>query len=212
MYQPFTGQPSGVISLSYHLTQLSTLTSGFPCGSAGTESACNADLGSIPGLGRTPGEGKGYPLQYSGLENSMDCIVYGVTKSRTQLWFSLSLVSPHFPLGFKILLYPDVLFSLWSLFLKLSYGLFFFFCLTTGFSGGSVVKNLPAKAEDAGDKGLIPGSGRSSGVGNGNPLQYSCLWNPMDRGAWRATVQMVPKSWTCLSDWAPTSYTWLGGS
>ena len=127
MYQPFTGQPSGVISLSYHLTQLSTLTSGFPCGSAGTESACNADLGSIPGLGRTPGEGKGYPLQYSGLENSMDCIVYGVTKSRTQLWFSLSLVSPHFPLGFQILLYPDVLFSLWSLFLKLSYGLFFFF-------------------------------------------------------------------------------------
>ena len=62
MYQPFTGQSSGVISLSYHLTRLSTLTSGFPCGSAGIESACNADLGSIPGLGRTPGEGKGYPL------------------------------------------------------------------------------------------------------------------------------------------------------
>ena len=47
----------------------------FPCGSAGKESACNAgDLGSISGLGRSPGEGKGYPLQYSGLENSMDCI------------------------------------------------------------------------------------------------------------------------------------------
>ena len=46
---------------------------GFPCGSAGKESACNAgDLGSIPGMGRSPGEGKGYPLQYSGLENSMD--------------------------------------------------------------------------------------------------------------------------------------------
>ena len=46
---------------------------GFPCGSAGKESACNSeDLGSIPGLGRSPGEGKGYPLQYSGLENSMD--------------------------------------------------------------------------------------------------------------------------------------------
>ena len=45
----------------------------FPCGSAGKESACNVgDLGSIPGLGRSPGEGKGYPLQYSGLENSMD--------------------------------------------------------------------------------------------------------------------------------------------
>ena len=56
------------------------------CGSAGKESACNAgDLGLIPGLGRSPGEGKGYPLQYSGLENSMDCIVHGVAKSRTRL-------------------------------------------------------------------------------------------------------------------------------
>ena len=52
--------------------------------SAGKESACNAgDLGSIPGLGRSPAEGKGYPLQYSGLENSMDCLVYGVAKSQT---------------------------------------------------------------------------------------------------------------------------------
>ena len=51
---------------------------GFPCGSVGKESNCNAgDLGSIPGLGRSAGEGKGYPLQYSGLENSMDCIVLG---------------------------------------------------------------------------------------------------------------------------------------
>ena len=59
---------------------------GFPCGSAGKESTCSGeDLGSIPGLGRSPGEGKGYPLQYSGLENSMDCIVHGVAKSQTQL-------------------------------------------------------------------------------------------------------------------------------
>ena len=57
--------------------------SSFPCGSAGKESACNVgDLGSIPGLGRCPGEGKGYPLQ-TGLENSMDCIVDGVAKSQT---------------------------------------------------------------------------------------------------------------------------------
>ena len=55
---------------------------GFPCGLAGKESSCNAeDLGLIPGLGRSPGEGKGYPLHYSGLENSMDCTVNGVTKS-----------------------------------------------------------------------------------------------------------------------------------
>ena len=57
---------------------------GFPGGSAGKESACNAgDLGLIPGLGRAPGERKGYPFQYSGLENPMDCIVLGVAKSRT---------------------------------------------------------------------------------------------------------------------------------
>ena len=57
-----------------------------PCDSAGEESTCNAgDLGLIPGLGRSPEEGKGYPLLYSGLENSMDCIVHGVTKSWTQL-------------------------------------------------------------------------------------------------------------------------------
>ena len=57
---------------------------GFPCGSAGKESACNVgDLGSIPGLGRSPGEGKGYPLHCSGLENSMDHIVCGVAESDT---------------------------------------------------------------------------------------------------------------------------------
>ena len=59
---------------------------GFPCGSAGKEFAHNAgDLGSIPGLGRSPGEGKGYPLQYSGLENSMDSIVLGIPKSWIRL-------------------------------------------------------------------------------------------------------------------------------
>ena len=59
---------------------------GFPCGSAGKESASNAgDLGSIPGLGRSPKEGKGYIIQYCGLENFMDCTVHGVAKSRTRL-------------------------------------------------------------------------------------------------------------------------------
>ena len=59
---------------------------GFPCGSAGKQSASNVgDLGSIPGLGWSPREGKGYPLQYSGLENSKDCIVHGITKSQKQL-------------------------------------------------------------------------------------------------------------------------------
>ena len=57
---------------------------GLLCDSAGKESACNVgDLGSIPGLGRSPGGGKGYPFQYSGPGNSMDFIVYGITKSQT---------------------------------------------------------------------------------------------------------------------------------
>ena len=57
---------------------------GFPDSSVGKESTCNAgDPGSIPGLGRSTGEGKGYPLQYSGLRNSLDCTVHGVAKSQT---------------------------------------------------------------------------------------------------------------------------------
>ena len=72
---------------------------GFPCGSAGKESACDAgDLGSIPGLGRSPEEGKGYPLQYSGLEKSMDCIGHGVAESDTTERLSLSLICKCKPL------------------------------------------------------------------------------------------------------------------
>ena len=56
-----------------------------------------------------------------------------------------------------------------------------------------VAKNLPVNAGDVRDMGLIPGSGRSLGGGHSNPLQYSCLENPMDRGAWRATVHGVTK-------------------
>ena len=66
-----------------------------------------------------------------------------------------------------------------------------------GFPGGSDGK---ASACHGGDPGSIPGSGRSPGEGNGNPLQYSCLKNPMDRGAWWATVHVVTKSRTRLSD------------
>ena len=68
------------------LNHTNILMWGLPCGSTGKETACNTgDLGLIPGLGRSPGDGKGYPLQYSGLENSMDCMVNGVAKSQTQL-------------------------------------------------------------------------------------------------------------------------------
>ena len=69
-----------------------------------------------------------------------------------------------------------------------------------GFPRGSVVKNLPANAADSGDVGSVPGLGRSPGGGNGNPHQCSCLGNPMDRGAWQATVHRVMKSRTQLTN------------
>ena len=69
-------------------------------------------------------------------------------------------------------------------------------CCSQGFPGGSVVKNPPASV---GDAGSIPGSGRSPGEGNGSPLQYSRLGNPMDRGTWWAAVHRVSKSWTWLT-------------
>ena len=70
-----------------------------------------------------------------------------------------------------------------------------------GFPDGSVGKNLPTNARD---RGCIPGSARPSGEGNGNPLQYSCLGNAMDRGAWRATAHEITKSCTLLSTHAYT--------
>ena len=69
--------------------------------------------------------------------------------------------------------------------------LFFFGCIS--FLSGSMVKNPPGNAGDLGDEGSNPGLERSPGEGNGNPLQYSCLENPMDRGAWQTTVQGVAK-------------------
>ena len=84
--------PTWISGFLYDITarfpELNRTTSslGFPCGSAGKESVHNSgDLGSIPGLGKSPGEGKGYPLQYCGLKNFMDYIVHGVAKSRTRL-------------------------------------------------------------------------------------------------------------------------------
>ena len=69
-----------------------------------------------------------------------------------------------------------------------------------GFPGGLVVKNPPANAGDTGDADLIPGSGRSPGEGNSNSPQYSCLGNPMDRGAWWATVHWVTKELN-MAEW-----------
>ena len=138
---------------------------GFLGGSDSKESAYNGrDLGSVPGLGRSLEEGKGYPLQYSGLENSMAYVVHGVIKSQT-----LSDFHFHFSLS--------------------QYQM--------GFPGGSDGKE---SACNAGNPGLILGSGRCPGEVNGHPLHYSCLENPKDKGAWWAIVHGVAKSWTQLSD------------
>ena len=87
--QTIPPSPSPTESKSLFFISVSLLLScikGFPCGSAGKESTCSAgDLGLISGLGKSPGEGNGYPLQHSGLENSMDSIVHVFTKSRTRL-------------------------------------------------------------------------------------------------------------------------------
>ena len=78
---------------------------GFPCGSAGKESACSVgDLGLTPGLGRSLGEGNGYPCQYPGLANSVDCIVHGVAKSQTQLNELYCLSQPYMTTGKTIAL------------------------------------------------------------------------------------------------------------
>ena len=71
-----------------------------------------------------------------------------------------------------------------------------------------VIKSLSAKTEDARDLVSISGSGRFPGQGNGNPLQYSSLGNPMDRGSWWATVHEAAKSWTQLRDWTHIQNIW----
>ena len=75
-----------------------------------------------------------------------------------------------------------------------------------------MVKNPPANAGDLRDSGSIPGSGRSPGEGHSNPLQYSCLQNPMDRGAWRAIVHGAAKSRTQLSDFQSLTHAYTGAS
>ena len=139
----------------------------FPDSSAGKESACNAgDLGLIPWFRRSPGKGKGYPHQYSGLENSMDCLVYVITKSRT--WFSnFHMISDVEHVSMCVL------------------------------SCGSDDEESVCNALGLGS---ILGSGRDLGKENGNLIQYSCLENSLDRGAWWATLYGISKSQTWLSN------------
>ena len=157
---------------------------GFPCGSAGKESACNVgDLGLIPGLGRSPGEGKGYPLQYSGLENSMGNIVHGVTKSWT--W----LGDFHFQVFMDSIsgLLPRNSFHSWSTQMHFnSRG-----SRRKGFPGGIVVENPLDNAGNTRDAALIHGLWSSPGVANVNSLQYG-------QRSLAATVHGVTEIWTQL--------------
>ena len=161
-----------------------------PCGSAGKESACNArDLGSIAGIRRSPGEENGYPLQYSGLENSMDHIVHGVAKSQTRLCNFRGF--PHSSDGKESAcnagdpgLIPD---SGRSTGEGIGYPLQFL-----GFPCGSAGKE---SACNSGDLGSIPGLEGSPGEGKGYPLPYSGLENSMD-----CIVHGSAKSWTWMSD------------
>ena len=141
---------------------------GFPSGSYGKESTCNArDLGLIPGLGRSPGGGHDNSLQYSCLENP-----HG---EKTLVSYS--------PWGHKELDMTEWLSTaqcIWAYQVVL------------------VVKNPPANSGDIRNQGLILVYIRSPGEGHGNPLQYSFLENPMDRGVWQATVRRVTKSQTWL--------------
>ena len=155
---------------------------------------------------RSPGEGNGTLLQYSCLENPMDRGAWGFSpggrkESRHDWATSLSLFLL-LPSGLHDCDGPDhwnrKLKEIFAVLILHNTGLIFIYW-SLGFSSDSAVKNTWS-AGDAGHAGSIPESGRSSGGGNGDPLQYSCLGNSMDRGAWWATVHGVSKSRTRLNN------------
>ena len=188
---------------------------GFPGGSDSKESTCNVgDLGSNPGLGRAPGGGHGNPLQYSCLGNPhaqrrlagyspWGCEELDMTEQLStstgsvpsfcpsNSWWEFcsqnnTLMKTHWRYIITIESKGDNYFSIRNV-------------LT--FTWGSDGKE---SACNAGDLGLIPGSGRSLGGGNGYPLWYSCLENSMNKRAWWAAVHGVTNSWTWLSNSART--------
>ena len=154
--------------------------SGFPDSSVGKESACNAgDSGLIPGLGRSTGEGIGYPLQYSWAS-----LVAQIVKNLPAMWETWVP-----SMGWEDLLEKGKATHSSILAWRMKH------CIVHGvaksqtqlsdlhFWASSGNSNGNESACNAGDLGLIPGLGRYPGEGNGNALQYSCLENPMDRGA-----------------------------
>ena len=164
-------------------------------GSAGKECACNAgDLGLIPGLGRSPGERKGYPLQRSGLENSMDCIVHGVSKSCIRLSDFHSLTHSWYIWGSliaQLVKNPPAMQETWfnSWVGKIHRSDRLPTPASSGFPCGSAGKESACNVRDLGS---IPGFGRSPGEGKG---QYSGLENSV-----QGSVHGFTKSWTWLSN------------
>ena len=187
------------------ISQISTIFLGFPGGSDGKESACNAvDLGLIPGLGRSLGEGNGYVLQYSCLENSRDRGAWSVTvHSVAKSWMWLSDSHFHFCSRF-ITIFP----------VKTTFHVVSENCLCHLWTWHPTPVLLPGKSH--GWRSLVGCSpwGRWEsdmteqlhfhfslpciGEGSGNPLQCSCLENTRDRGAWWAAVHEVTQSRTRL--------------
>ena len=174
-----------------------TVCMGFPETSVGKETACNAgDPASIPGLGKTPGEGNGYPLQYSGLENSVGCIVHGVPKSWT--WLSNLHFTYHV---LRASLIAQLVKNLPAMQETLVQFLGQEDPLEKGYASHSSILSFPCgsagkeSASSVEDLGSTPGLGRSPGEGKGYFLQYSGLENSMD-----CIVHGVPKSWTWLSN------------
>ena len=147
---------------------------GFSGGSNGKESSCNAgDSSLILGLGRSPGEGKGYPLWYSGLENSMDCIIHGVAKSRTQLsnfHFHLHFIQsyvmgfPHSSVGKESACKAGDPGSIPGSGRSAEEGIGYSLHCSWASLVAQLVNNLPAMWE------TFPGLGRSPGEGKGYPL------------------------------------------
>ena len=199
---PGTGEPGGLPSMELHrvghdwsdlaaaeVTNWASLVAQLvqnPTANAGDA----RDVDSIIGSGRSPGVGNGNPLQYSCLENPMDrgsswYTVCGIAKS----WTQLSDWAP----GIYVC-HAKINIQKWVEFHYTNNKTSEKNSCVRGFPVGTVVKNLPDSAGEARNEGLIPGSGRSPGVGNGNPLQYSFLEKSIDRGSWWAIVHGVAKS------------------
>ena len=163
------------------------------------------DVNSITGSGRSHGERNGNPLQYSCLGNPVDRGAWRATvhRSHKQVDTTKRLnKNIHFRSEIQLqglqqkISVSCLVFSYWLFPLPTGHHFKLYYLFILGFPGGLAVKNPPANATDTGDMGSIPGSGRSPGGRNGNPLQFSCLENPMDTGTWRATVHRVAKNQT----------------